>query len=109
MEPGRLQELQEFQGSWTDQALLQPMTTEARGDGPGKGSDLVKIGRFVGPNAARWIGCRTPPGNARLPQGFQGVQFPIFSLTFRWTVCATTKLCDCANVAGPVHWRKAIR
>lgn len=71
METGILQELQDRYGSWTGQALLQPMTTEARIDWPGKGSYMGKIGLFVGPDAARWIWCPTPPGNATLPQDFR--------------------------------------
>ncbi len=66
-----LRELQDRYGSWVTHALLPPTSATARIEWPGKASYRSEAGLFVGPDAARWMWCRQPPGHSSLPKDFR--------------------------------------
>lgn len=66
-----LRELQDRYGSWAGHALLPATGGTARIEWPGKAAFDSEVGLYVGPDAARWLWCKPPPGPASLPMDFR--------------------------------------
>lgn len=92
-----LRELQDRYGSWAGHALLPAVGGKAWIEWPNKGSFESDVGLYVGPDAARWLWCKAPPGASNLPKDFRVEGVKVVGTTadgrsFNFPSCAPSSL-----------------